>query len=391
MATELVRSTSLTQLTICLDHEPKLRRCTLSVLQITVTVHEPVVWFKDCVSSRRPSRPCKNEDTVQEERLSVLFPLSVPPTLSLAVSAANEALLAGKMPEMSFEGVSGAYFLRDTGNQIVGVLKPNCSGRVEDRVDKSTTWRKGVPAEAGYLRECCAFMLDHGGFAGVPPTGIVEMVHPGGSDGFGRPTRIKGSFQLFIDSTCSTEDMGPAKFPTRGVHHIGMLDLRLLNADRHSGNILWKEDTKQLIPIDHALSLPEFPEIGDIWFCWMSWSQAKIPFDAESLRYIEELNADQDAAILRSLQLPESAVTTMKIGTLLLKKGASMGLTLYELGTIAACPAADDSVSDLQRVSINAIDATNSAESPEFWTDIEQEIDALIMQRLKNRTAKNIL
>jgi len=123
MASELVRSTSLTQLTICLDHEPKLRRCTLSVYQITFTVHEPITCIKECPSSRRSSRLLKSKETVQEERLSLLFPWNAPGALSRAVFAANQALQAGKMPEMSFEGVSGAYFLKDAENQIVGVLK----------------------------------------------------------------------------------------------------------------------------------------------------------------------------------------------------------------------------------------------------------------------------
>ena len=31
----------------------------------------------------------------------------------------------------------------------------------------------------GAIREAAAFLLDHGGFAGVPPTALVNASHPG--------------------------------------------------------------------------------------------------------------------------------------------------------------------------------------------------------------------
>jgi len=42
----------------------------------------------------------------------------------------------------------------------------------------SNTCRPGVKSGESSLREVLAFLLDHDGFAGVPPTALVELSHP---------------------------------------------------------------------------------------------------------------------------------------------------------------------------------------------------------------------
>jgi|Transcript_24790 hypothetical protein len=42
----------------------------------------------------------------------------------------------------------------------------------------SETCRPGVKSGESSLREVLAFLLDHEGFAGVPPTALVELSHP---------------------------------------------------------------------------------------------------------------------------------------------------------------------------------------------------------------------
>ena len=97
-----------------------------------------------------------------------------------------------------------------------------------------------------------------------------------------------GSLQAYTSHNSSAEDVGYGLFPTDQVHRIGVMDVRLLNTDRHSGNMLLafaneskagcKEKVK-LIPIDHGLCLPDVLNIdNDISFAWMSWPQAKEPF-----------------------------------------------------------------------------------------------------------------
>lgn len=42
----------------------------------------------------------------------------------------------------------------------------------------SETCRPGVKSGESTLREYYAYMLDHDGFSGVPPTSLVELTHP---------------------------------------------------------------------------------------------------------------------------------------------------------------------------------------------------------------------
>jgi hypothetical protein len=41
----------------------------------------------------------------------------------------------------------------------------------------SDTCRAGVKSGESTLREIAAYMLDHEGFSGVPPTALVEIYH----------------------------------------------------------------------------------------------------------------------------------------------------------------------------------------------------------------------
>ena len=131
--------------------------------------------------------------------------------------------------------------------------------------------KKGTKVGEGALREVAAYVLDHPksgrrsmcgeerGFAGVPPTTMIECLHPGFNHPNGIKTKI-GSLQMFTENDGSCEDMGPASFPVEEVHKISVLDIRLANADRHGGNILMRKDENGkivLIPIDHGYSLPE--------------------------------------------------------------------------------------------------------------------------------------
>lgn len=76
-----------------------------------------------------------------------------------------------------------------------------------------------------------------------------------------------------------------SRFSAEDVHRIGILDLRLFNTDRHSGNLLvnqtedkneshpWLARRVDLIPIDHGFCLPEALEPP--YFEWMHWPQVK--------------------------------------------------------------------------------------------------------------------
>nr|VDD16489.1 unnamed protein product [Brassica oleracea] len=285
-----------------------------------------------------------------------LEPLVVNPKAKLSlvvkdmVRSASDGLRSGNPPVRSREGTGGAYFMQaSSGNKYVGVFKP---------IDEEPTaennphglplspngegLKKGTKVGEGAFREVAAYLLDHPkngeerGYAGVPPTVMVECLHPGFNHPKGVKTKI-GSLQMFTENDGSCEDMGPASFPVEEVHKISVLDIRLANADRHGGNILMSKDKEGkivLVPIDHGYCLPESFE--DCTFEWLYWSQARKPYSRETLDYIRSLNAEEDINLLKfhGWKMPLKTARTLRISTMLLKKGAERGLTAFEIGNM---------------------------------------------------------
>ncbi|CAN4108432.1 unnamed protein product [Withania somnifera] len=223
----------------------------------------------------------------------------------------------------------------------------NNPGRLPLSVDGEGL-KKGTRVGEGALRECAAYLLDHPksgrrlfsgealGFAGVPPTVFVSCFNRGFNHPDGITSKI-GSLQMFMDNNGSCEDMGPSAFPVEEVHKIAVLDMRMANADRHAGNILMSkgEDGQiVLIPIDHGYCLPESFE--DITFDWLYWPQARQPFSSEIIEYIKSLDVEEDIALLKfyGWDLPLKSARTLRISTMLLKKGVERGLTPFIIGNI---------------------------------------------------------
>ena len=181
------------------------------------------------------------------------------------------------------------------------------------------------------MREVAAYLLDHDHFANVPCTVLVRLTHPvfhvaadantpsvlpmpladsAGSQGstttamalmsahsggletapqVARHPAKLGSLQEFVSHEGDSSDRGASCFITKDVHRIGILDLRLLNTDRHAGNLLCVQPPPSLgsdsggalgrldrgkvalKPIDHGFCLPEALEPP--FFEWLHWPQ----------------------------------------------------------------------------------------------------------------------
>ncbi|KAG8045458.1 hypothetical protein GUJ93_ZPchr0008g12400 [Zizania palustris] len=295
-------------------------------------------------------------------------PVFVDPDVSLppAVMGMIQATLAGlekeHAPVMSSQGTGGVYFMFDSsGQDYVAVFKPvdeepmamnNPQGFQPHTLSSDGEGlKKGTKVGEGAFREVAAYILDHPasghrgsdelGFAGVPPTVLVRCLHgvtdqKAGCDSVERELKI-GSLQMFMKNSGSCEDIGPGAFPVQEVHKIAVLDMRLANADRHGGNILFhKDDDGQyvLIPIDHGYCLPESFE--DCTFEWLYWRQAREPFSAETLSYIESLDVEEDVKLLKlhGWQPSLKSARVLRIGTMVLKKGVARGLTAYQIGNV---------------------------------------------------------
>ncbi|KAL1191613.1 Phosphatidylinositol 4-kinase gamma 4 [Cardamine amara subsp. amara] len=294
--------------------------------------------------------PSKPSDHLSLEPLVINSKAKVPVVVKDLIKSASDGLKSGNSPVRSREGTGGAYFMQSSsGNKFVGVFKPIDEEPMAENNPRGLPLspsgeglKKGTKVGEGALREVAAYVLDHPksgeekGFAGVPPTTMIECLHPEFNHPKGIKTKI-GSLQMFTENDGSCEDMGPTSFPVEEVHKISVLDIRLANADRHGGNILRSKDENGkivLVPIDHGYCLPESFE--DCTFEWLYWPQARKPYSSKTLDYIRSLDAEEDINLLKfhGWKMPLETARTLRISTMLLKKGVERGLTAYEIGSI---------------------------------------------------------
>jgi len=245
-------------------------------------------------------------------------------------------------PEFCEEGLNGTYFLRDSSGEIAAVFKPvdeeGNSRNNRKRSDSDQFDERGLIEGEAAFREVAAYLLDEDGFAGVPRTGLFRIVHPSfGTDENGSIIQKMGSLQEFINNEGASWDVGYSVFPIGQVHKIGIFDLRIFNNDRHGGNLLLtmsEDDTYVLVPIDHGFSMS--PNLGHAWFDWLNWPQAKQSFTQDEKDYIARIDVEEDIKKLANLYIRKECLTTIKISTMLLKKGCQYNLTLFDIGTIAS-------------------------------------------------------
>lgn len=299
------------------------------------------------------------------------------PRVHALVAEVAIALVSGIKPEPVPSGLGGAYFLHSRNGDIIAVVKPideeplafnNPKGLVGRMLGQPGMKRSIRVGETG-LRELAAYLLDHGGFAGVPPSALVKIshvtFHVNKSDLIPDAHYKVASLQRFVEHDSDAGDLGPSGFSVASVHCIGILDIRLLNLDRHSGNILVKHGQGQesyaagaceLVPIDQGFCLPE--SLDDPYFEWLHWPQSSIPFSEVEVEYISNLDPLKDAELLRT-DLPsirESSIRVLILCTVFLKRAAAAGLCLANIGEMMTrefC-GGEENWSVLENVCINA-------------------------------------
>lgn len=97
----------------------------------------------------------------------------------------EKGLKAGYVPELTFEGSCGTYFLKNDKRNTVAVFKPvdeeanapnnprNLAG-----IFGSACLKPGILSGEAAVREVSAYILDRNGFSGVPETYLAEVKHP---------------------------------------------------------------------------------------------------------------------------------------------------------------------------------------------------------------------
>ncbi|KMZ56633.1 Phosphatidylinositol kinase family-like protein [Zostera marina] len=280
------------------------------------------------------------------------------------VSDVVKAIRNGVEPNPVTGGLGGAYLFKNNRGEEMAIVKPtdeepfapnNPKGFVGKLLGQPGLKRSVRVGETGF-REVAAYLLDYDHFANVPPTVLVKITHSifnvNGVNGCSNRSHERNpeatvskiaSLQQFVKHDFDASDYGTSSFPVSAVHRIGILDIRILNTDRHGGNLLLKKldddgvrkfggHRLELIPIDHGLCLPE--SLEDPYFEWIHWPQASIPFSEDELEYIANLDPIRDSDMLRK-ELPmirEACLRVLILCTIFLKEAVGYGLCLAEIG-----------------------------------------------------------
>mmetsp|Transcript_37141 Transcript_37141/g.37595 ORF Transcript_37141/g.37595 Transcript_37141/m.37595 type:complete len:781 (-) Transcript_37141:1380-3722(-) len=301
---------------------------------------------------------------------------STPRPLRSLVQEARRALALNLKPEFILDGSGGTYFLHNTRKAKISVFKPadeepyaenNPRGYIR-QPGQDMFLREGVIPGEACIREVAAFMLDHGGFSGVPMTTLVECRHPSfnvngsrlslaaggasigahslclstsqtGSSTFSSLSKKVGSFQEFVRTDCSMDDLSPSKISVEEVHKIAILDIRLMNADRNSANLLCRrrrtDNSIELVPIDHGFCLRSVADTSWMDWCWLDWPHLKEPMSPKAQEYIINMNIEKDTKMLRErLNICGEALNYFYASSSILKAGTKAGLSLYEISVM---------------------------------------------------------
>jgi len=263
------------------------------------------------------------------------------PSLPVAyswVEAVHHCLTQKNSVELCPDGVGGTYFIRDQDNHYIGLFKPIDEEPGALLNPKQLLKNPLLPPGGGAIREVAAFLLDRNHSAGVPETLIKANLTHEHFNNYDKSqlTSKTGSLQRYINNIGYSDSMGSTGFSVEDVHHIGILDIRILNLDRNGENILIvKDDNGQirLVPIDHAYSLPESLD-DDYYFEWFHWRQSKIPFSEKTLKLIQEIDIEADSVLLEKLGISKKAISLMRLASILLKRAAIAGrMTLFQIAS----------------------------------------------------------
>eukprot|EP00300_Choanocystis_sp_HF-7_P019978 c20477_g1_i1.p1 GENE.c20477_g1_i1~~c20477_g1_i1.p1 ORF type:complete len:400 (+),score=78.11 c20477_g1_i1:149-1348(+) len=272
---------------------------------------------------------------------------TVAPEMMSAIVSACDGIANHVRPQPIEEGMGGTYFVKSSDYANVAVFKPldeepcapnnpkGLSGSIGD-----ASIKQGVKSGEQAIREVAAYMLDHSQIAGVPPTALVSM----SSDFRGTATTKIGSLQVFRPSSGTSEDFSAHMFQTRQVQAIALLDMRLLNTDRHDGNILVQrlppssagDQNYSLVPIDHGCVLPDRLIVHADEWTWLSWPQLKQPLSEDLRSMILDIDPSKDARLLDAqLKIRPECVRNMEICTLFVQLCVRFGArNLFEIAKL---------------------------------------------------------
>ncbi|KAJ9173134.1 hypothetical protein P3X46_016299 [Hevea brasiliensis] len=301
-----------------------------------------------------------------------------------------KAMRVGVDPIPIHSGLEGAYYFKNCHGENVAIVKPtdeepyapnNPKGFVGQTLGQPGLKRSVRIGETGF-REVAAYLLDDNHFANVPSTVLVKVTHSifnvnDGVKGNKQQQRKQvskiASLQQFIPHDFDASDYGTSSFPVAAVHRIGILDIRILNPDRHAENLLVRKldgigrfGQVELVPIDHGLCLPE--SLEDPFYEWIHWPQASIPFSEDEIESINHLDPFRDSDMLRrELPMIREACLRVLIGEMMSREFRGYIEEPSELELL--CIQARSLLGDTEYLSYEV----KAGDSKEFQFDIDHE------------------
>jgi hypothetical protein len=301
----------------------------------------------------------------------------------------------------------GVYFMKAASGAQVAVFKPSDEEQGMPNNPKGHAGngdhglRDFLKPGRGYIRETAAYILDHMNFSCVPPTTIVHCEHPTlhYPSRSGQPASSNqifpkiGSLQAYIRANDTFDDISSSMISVFELQKIALLDMRLLNNDRNSSNILainravppspsgslsrrsrsesvasmddesptqpsdefiifadefeaaQKQKNKnktyldayELIPIDHGYCIPSQLHIDEYDWAWFDCPQIDEKVDPAIYRYIMSLDIDtMTRNLTKQLSISDEAVFLLRLSHHLIVVGVSAGLSLKRIARMIA-------------------------------------------------------
>ncbi len=263
--------------------------------------------------------------------------------LTLATSLETTILLRDKlaleMIQSEVLGINNSYFCKvlsdrtdSQGNPeavIGGVLKfaDEEAGTKRNLRKDIIRSKHGISPGRSYARECIASALHP---ERIPCTIKITFLTTHGQE------RV-ASLQKYIPETRSLHKVDASKelmsFPEEEVCEMALVDLRLVNTDRHKGNALLPKDSfSSLYLIDHGCVLSEGFQDTAV-FCWSSWSRAEQGFPEKYKARIAQIDIQNDRRVCKETfpDISKGVLKSLGLSTFLLQESAKADLSLRQI------------------------------------------------------------
>lgn len=263
----------------------------------------------------------------------------------------QSALKKGIHPILATSGCSGAYWMRNTEREIVGLFKPfdeeihapnNPLGPAMQGALGQRIVRRGTCIGEAAHKEVAAFIVDaFFGFGLVPKTYYASFTHSvfflakEERSGIKKDKKKLGSFQEFLEDFSPLTKIKKEEWKTISAEDyqlLVLLDMIVGNLDRNSGNIL--VNGHHIAAIDHGLCFPDSSQSLSTWY-WKDFEQGQEKLNAVFFDLLIDFPFERLSEKLRTkcfISIP--ALNRMRERVVLFREGVKAHLTIAQLSEL---------------------------------------------------------